>query len=194
MGQFNRQSNEEREYDRFREEASEELAERGFDEQEAGKEEHRYKSSVDWYELPETIELHIEPTKLRDLMEEAWEKAGSGHALYRETGMSENAIYYVMSGEREVIEIGTLKKLLDYLEIPYNEMDQYIIGIGGGGDQIRGPKLPFDFNSEEGAIVIAAALKDGCLFKGNYVGFLYANKDEENIDRVKRAGKRSLGK
>ncbi|MEM2945324.1 MAG: hypothetical protein QXZ17_10680 [Nitrososphaerota archaeon] len=203
MGQFNRQLNAEREYDTLSKEYSEKLAERGFidafvelrEHEEVG-EYHHIKVTINWDELPDNLIVHLEPGVLQNLVEEATRKAGSVPALEKELSIQHSNIYKIRKG-RDTISIGILKSLLDYLKIPRKKMNEHIVGIGGKRkpDQIIKPRLPFDFNSEEGAIVIAAALKDGSLCESDRThAFLYANRDKESIKRVKEAIEKVFGK
>jgi len=202
MGQFNRQLNAEREYDTFSREHSEELAEKGFIDvleelrEREVEEHHHFKATINWDELSNSLIVHLEPGILQDLIEEATRKAGSIPTLEKELNVEHSIIYKMRKG-RDTISIGILRSLLDYLEMPHEEMNKYIVGIGGKRkpDQIIEPILPFDFNSEEGAMVIAAALKDGSLCESDMThAFMYANKDEGNVKRVKEAVEKVFGK
>lgn len=111
--------------------------------------------------------------------------------------MSEPFLRSITYGDKDTITVGKLKELLDVAGIPHKEMDNFIYGIGSPGSlyAISNPRLPFDFNSEAGAIVLAAALKDGTLQDRGEQGcwFAYYNKDKKNKDRVKEAVRKVFG-
>lgn len=223
MGQYSHQSNEERAYGRLREELSEKLIEReeaeeleksckGLEEgseiseviksrkgevetrSEEKSEMLNVKVRVDWYDLNYYEILHLKHGVLQKLVEEGIKKAGTKTKLIHETGISQPNLHEILNKERETITVCHLKDLLDFLEIPYKDIDQYIIGIGSRSnpDSIKYPLLPFNFSTPEGAMLIAAALKDGCISKTSHY-LRYANKDKENIERVEEAIKKVFG-
>lgn len=53
------------------------------------------------------------------------------------------------------------------------------------GHKIENPKLPFDFCTTDGAIILASALHDGCITKRCHFG--YYNKDAELVKTLKSA-------
>lgn len=177
------------------EEKAEEVAEGGGpperpEEEAAAGEEGPHRFTVDWYELPDGVALRVDKGKLQELIREARGKAGGANAL--RSIIHERTQVDILKGKQDVVWVRKLKELLDFLGIPYNEMDAYIKGIGSQKypDVISKPRLSFNFNSKEGAIVLAAALKDGHI---NRRLFNYTNKDRGNIERVEEAVRKVFG-
>lgn len=87
--------------------------------------------------------------------------------------------------------------MLDIVGMPHDEMDAFIYCVGGPENPyaIDNPHLPFNFDSEVGAIVLAAAMKDGTLHKNEQKDYwlAYYNKDEENRERVREAMRKVFG-
>jgi hypothetical protein len=72
------------------------------------------------------------------------------------------------------------------------ELEMNIKSISSrAGHKISNPKLPFDFNTKEGATIIASALHDGCITKTYH--FAYFNKDEVLVNRLKAAVRSVIG-
>jgi hypothetical protein len=72
------------------------------------------------------------------------------------------------------------------------ELEKNVKSISSrAGHKIFNPKLPFNFNTQEGAVIIASALHDGCITKTHH--FVYFNKDEVLINRLKAAVRSVIG-
>jgi len=199
MGQYSSEHNAERRYERLGESLEEESLIDALEEPREHREieEHYVKSTVDWYELPDTVILYVDRDELVGVVKEARDIVGIT-GLGKENVMSGPDQREILYEGRDTITVGKLKALLDIVGIPYDEMDSLILCIGRQGDPyaINNPHLPFDFNSEAGAIVLAAALKDGTLHKEEEprgYWFAYYNKNEKNRERVKEAVRKVFG-
>jgi hypothetical protein len=190
MGQYSSEHNAERRYERLSENPREESLIDAL-------EKHYVKSTVDWDELPDKVMLYIDHDELTSLIESVRDIMGP-MGLEKEGIMSGPAQRELLYGGRDTITVGKLKALLDIVGIPHYEMNHFIYAIGEPYNPyaINNPRLPFNFDSEAGAILLAAALKDGTIheskkFRGYW--FAYYNKNEENRERVKEAMRRVFG-
>lgn len=198
MGQYSSERNAERRRERL----SESLGEASFVDvleelrEHREIEEHYVKSTVDWDELPDTLTLYVDHYELARIVNEARDIVGP-EELERDGIVSGSIQQEIVYGDKDTITVGKLKVLLDIVGIPRDEMDNFIYVIGDPESPyaINNPRLPFNFNSEAGAIVLAAALKDGTLHKKEKKGywFAYYNKDEKNRERVKEAVRKVFG-
>jgi hypothetical protein len=116
-------------------------------------------------------------------MQRCINKAGSVAELSRQIGLSKSTLFNYNS---EIgLEIGNLKKILDFLEINYDRINPKIQKISWNQTF-----LDLDFNSSEMAIILAASLADGHI---NKTHFMYKNKNPELIDRVELFAKKVFG-
>ncbi|MBO3798593.1 MAG: hypothetical protein QXO47_04210 [Thermoproteota archaeon] len=180
MGQYSRRRNAERIYERARRELSRETS-------------RKAKSRVNWDDLSGHELLTLRHEVLQELVKEGVKKAGSRKKLERQTNITKRAIKEILEEGRDTIAVKTLERLLDFLNEPYDSVNKDIIAIGGSRnpDAIKNPRLPFDFNTPQGATIIAAALKDGWIDTQHR--FRYANLDERNKKRVKEAVRAVFG-
>jgi len=199
MGQYSSEHNAERRYERLSESLGEESLIDALEEFRERREieEHYVKSTVDWDELPDTVIVYVDRDELVELVKEARGIVGITE-LGKESIMSGLDQRKILYGGRDTITVGKLKALLDIVGLPHDEMDSFIYCVGRQGDPyaINNPRLPFNFDSKEGAIVLAAALKDGTLHmeeepRGYW--FAYYNKNEKNRERVKEAVRKVFG-
>lgn len=155
---------------------------------------HEAKVRIDWSDLGHYERLNLRYGVLQKLVKEGIKKVGTKTELAREVGLPWATLHNILSGKRNIISVGNFKDLLDFLGVPYEDMNRQIIGMGGPShpDSIKDPHLPFNFGTPEGATLIAAALKDGCISESGHY-FRYTNKDEENIERIKKAVKKVFG-
>jgi len=81
--------------------------------------------------------------------------------------------------------VGPLKKLLTFLNIQFIKVQKNIVEISW----IKNPNLPFNFNTEEGAILIGAFLSDGT----NTSRVMYKNSDMKMLEKVETSARKLLG-
>ena len=149
-------------------------------------------SITHWYHLWGTLVLKFEPGLLQEFEGEALSRAGSLNELGRKLEWDPRSIAAVRDG-RDTITIDKLKRLLDFLDKPYDSVEKNIIGIGSKrGIVIRNPKLPFNLNTTAGARVIAASLKDGGINVAHHY-FQYTNYDRAKRDKVTEAVRAVFG-
>jgi hypothetical protein len=84
------------------------------------------------------------------------------------------------------LSVGLLKKILNILHIPYDKAEPFVTEISW----IKNPKLPFNLNTKEAAILSAAILGDG----SNTTRVMYKNTNPELIKRVETSAKKLFGR
>ena len=158
-------------------------------------------SLTEWWDFGENQLITLKEGMLRYLIVEAKKlyptklaPKGSITKLAEKSGIDSSILCRAMNQEDYTMTVKNLEKLLNTLRIPYREITPYIKSIGGGGfkESITHPKLPFDLYNEDGAILIAAGLKDGHIRKDR-TSFEYINYNNENVQRIIESAKRIFG-
>lgn len=135
-----------------------------------------------WFYEPERVRVKLNE-KYRLLLFNKLEKFGGPHALSRKIGCSPATICNYFKGLG--LSVGFLKKILDNLKIPYEEIEPLITEISW----VRNPKLPFNLDTVEISSLSAAILGDG----SNTTRLMYKNTRSELIKKVEIAAKKVFG-
>ena len=136
-----------------------------------------------WFYEPNSVRVKINK-KYRLLLFNRLEKLGGPHALSRKIGCSPATICHYFKGLG--LSVGFLKKILNVLKIPYEEIEPLITEISW----IKNPKLPFNLDTAEASLLSAAVLGDG----SNTARPMYKNTRDELIERVENSAKKVFGK
>jgi len=136
-----------------------------------------------WNNEPDGVGIKLSDNYLNYLINKSVIKAGSFTELSRQTGISKASLFNYNNCIG--LNIGNLKKILNFLGINYNRINHRIKRIGW--NQYH---LDIDFNSLEMATILAASLADGHINKSH---FMYKNKNPELINKVALAIKSIFG-
>ncbi|MBW2990833.1 hypothetical protein KY348_03945, partial [Candidatus Woesearchaeota archaeon] len=118
-----------------------------------------------------------------DLLEELIVRSKTVVNASRLSSISVSVLERLFRGETRRIRIDFLLKIITLLELPLKEVEKNITWIGASGSQgIINPKLPFDFNSRQGARFLAAICNEGWISDGAY----YSNSCKELRASVKK--------
>jgi hypothetical protein len=108
--------------------------------------------------------------------------SGSIANASRLTKISKSALGRFFRKEKIKIRIDFVLKIINFLRISLEDLEKNIIWIGANNSEgINKPKLPFDFNSREGARFLAAICNDGWISDGAY----YSNTSQSLRDSVR---------
>jgi hypothetical protein len=77
-------------------------------------------------------------------------------------------------------------------KITKKDIQNNVVRIGGHQSEIKNPKIPFNFNSVDGAKIIAACLHDGGI-KTKSLIFFYTNKNKEKRKEIFNSVKNVFG-
>ncbi|MBU0958582.1 MAG: hypothetical protein KKB31_01425 [Nanoarchaeota archaeon] len=136
-----------------------------------------------WYDEPNFISIKIDDNYLKSLIDRCIKKAKTIENLSKITKISKASIHNYKN--RSGMNIKNIKIILDFLNIKYDRINQYIEKIGWNNTN---PEIYL--GSDEIAIILAASLADGHL---NQSHFMYKNKNEELINRIKKCVKKVFG-
>jgi hypothetical protein len=139
--------------------------------------------SYHWFYEPNRVRIKLNE-KYRLFLINKLKKLGGPHSLSRKIGCSPATICHYFKGLG--LSIGFLKKILDILQISYGKIEPFITEISW----IKNPKLPFNLNARETAILSAAILGDG----SNTTRLMYKNTTPELIEKVELSAKKLFGK
>jgi DNA-binding Xre family transcriptional regulator len=120
---------------------------------------------INWYQLKDREYLTLKRGLLKKLIELGAKKAGNLNKLKKILKVSELMVYYGAKGKTETITVKNLRKLLSYLEIPYDKLNSKIVEIKKGKKaSIKNPKFPINLLIPDTGFIIGAIVSDGCLY------------------------------
>lgn len=136
------------------------------------------KTTIHWYDLYEGHSISVQDEFLNSLMKTAINKAGSMSALSRKIGIPRKIVSNILN-QKFNPKIGTLIKVVSYLNYSPNEIDKELIEVSN-----LKPKLPFELHSKEGVEIRAAFLSDGHVDKSPTAGPQYCACEIESHERL----------
>ncbi|MBU1644296.1 MAG: hypothetical protein KKA62_01170 [Nanoarchaeota archaeon] len=121
---------------------------------------------TNWYHLKDSFLLELKDDLLSKIINKAKSKADNLFHLSKELNLSCTSFYnYVNKGEIKMISVMKLKKLLDYLDIDYNYVNDKIIGTRKGKVMsIENPRFPINLANPDGAYLLGLIVSDGCIY------------------------------
>lgn len=142
-----------------------------------------------WFQLKDNFLLKLKSKLLESLIKKAIKKSGNMNRLCRVIKMSYPTFYnFINKKEIKMISVKKLKRLLDYLDIPYESLNcrtEYT--KKGKKVSIKNPKFPIDLSGLEGASLLGAIVSDGCIYidkkSRNKIRTKYSSGEEESINR-----------
>lgn len=139
---------------------------------------------VNLSDLPEKIHVILNPRFRDKLMKEFMKIARTKYRANKMTGISRTTLNRMIKNKNGRIKIDFLlriARLINKKEFSLNEIEKRIAWVGHSNSQgIINPKLPFNFNSREGARFLAAICNEGWISAGAY----YSNSSQELRDSV----------
>lgn len=118
---------------------------------------------INWYQLKDREYLTLEKDLLYQLVKKAVEKAGNLNKL-RKTIKVGATLYQALKKKTETISVKNFRKILFYLNIPYEKFNDKIVEIKKGKRaSIKNPKFPINLLRPEAGSLIGALVSDGCI-------------------------------
>jgi len=154
-----------------------------------------YTGVVHIWDLPEELvfidlEQNFKKEFLKSLKGNlSWEKLASYSRI------SHKKLEHFIEGHRT--SLGVIWKLLEFSKnnenkITKEDIEKNVIRIGGHQSEIKDPKLPFNFNSLDGAKIIAACLHDGGIRNKSFL-FFYTNENSKKRKEIFNSVKNVFG-
>jgi len=118
-----------------------------------------------WFQLKDASLLKLKGNLLDILLARAVKKARNLYKLCKALKMSSPTFYIFRKNKVEMISVKKLRRLLDYLGIPYIKINDNIEYTKKGLQiSIKNPKFPIDLNSKYGSSLLGALVSDGCIY------------------------------
>ena len=135
---------------------------------------------TNWFQLKGSFIFELKDNLLKELVLKGADKAGNLNKLSKELSFSCPTFYNLINGKGvEMISVLKLKRLLDYLKIDYNYINDKIkMTKKGSKISINNPKFPINLNNKYGAYLLGLIVSDGCI---------YVDKKSRNMIRTKYA-------
>ncbi len=134
------------------------------------------KTTIHWWELYNGHFIKIESSLQKKIFGDALDRCdGSFTLLGKKLGISRRTISSCSKLQRSS-NIFTIKKIANYINFPFLEIEKYIINIGKSHFE---PKLPFKLHNIEGAEIRAAFLSDGHIPVGPTISPIYSAFEKE---------------
>jgi intein/homing endonuclease len=116
---------------------------------------------TNWYQLKDYEYLILKRNVLKKIVKRCIQKAGNIRKLTKVIKIGAPLIYRVLKGKNG-ISVKNLRKLLYYLQIPYDEINDKIVEIKKGKRaSIKNPKFPINLLLPEAATIIGFLVSDG---------------------------------
>ena len=139
-----------------------------------------------WSEMHDLTLLELKRGLVLKLIIQAKEKAGNLNRVCLKTGLTYPSLYNFINGKHKLISVYKLKKILTFLDLPYEFVNDEISEVRKGAiPSIISPKFPIDLTTREGAYLIGNILSDGTVYKDkksrNVLRTKYSSSDPEQI-------------
>ncbi|MFA6461305.1 MAG: hypothetical protein WCV90_03490 [Candidatus Woesearchaeota archaeon] len=151
---------------------------------------NKVKTIVHWYDLYDKHYLKLEKAFQKELFQSAVKKAGGFSELGRKLNIGRKTISGCSKSLRNP-QIVTLKRVVEYLNIPPQEINSKIISLGKYRE--FKPMFPFNLHNCEGAEIRAAFLSDGHIDKNPIKPPQYCAYEKELHERLIRLCQKVFG-
>lgn len=139
------------------------------------------KHIVHFWEVPHKNYISLKKEFLDKFTTKLWKY--SQNKVKSLTGVTNSVVGRIRRKERKTIRIDQILKLNKLTKFNLEEIEQNIIWMGAPNSQgIINPKLPFNFNSRQGARFLVAIYNEGWISDGAY----YSNLSQELRNSVKK--------
>ncbi|MBL7051454.1 MAG: hypothetical protein ISS01_00015 [Nanoarchaeota archaeon] len=145
-----------------------------------------------WYHLRDNCLLKVKKEERIILLEKGIKKSGNLNLLASELGFSSPSFYNLYNHKIELISVKKLKKLLSFLDLNYNSINEKIVEIRKGNiASIKNPILPFNVYSVDFAYLLGCVVSDGTIYidkkSRNVLRLKYSSNDNESISMFEKA-------
>ena len=143
-----------------------------------------YKTEINWYDLKDYEIIYLNGDTIKGLINQGISKAGSLSKLSIKINSGQ---FYNILKDNEGISIKILKKLVKYIGVDFNSINNKIVEIRKGNKaSIKNPIFPINLQNYNMGYLIGHLMSDGCLYKDNsrkdLIRTKYCNDDKEGID------------
>lgn len=148
---------------------------------------------TNWYDLKDSFLLELKDNLLEQLIHKGKKKAGNLNLLCKELNFSAPTFYNLVNKKGvKMVSILKLKRLLDYLNISYNYINDKIkMTKKGKVISITNPIFPIDLNNKWGAYLLGLIVSDGCIYVDkkarNQIRTKYAAGEEQSAENFIQA-------
>lgn len=149
------------------------------------------KTELNWYDLKDKEYFYLKKNILNQLVCEGVDKAGSLSKLC--INLKSNYFYTSLRRGKKGISLKTLKKLLNYINMDYNILNNNFAEIRRGNKpSIKNPNFPINLLNINMGSILGHVVSDGCLYydksRKNLIRTKYCSPDEQVvvsfIDRI----------
>jgi len=144
-----------------------------------------------WFQLKDNFLLKLNNNLLDGLVKKAIRKAGNTNQLCKKLDLSHPSFTYLKSGKIKMVSVKKIKKILEYLDIPFSKLNYEIEYTKKGRIiSIKKPNFPFKLSCKEGVEVLGHIVSDGCLYidkkARNVIRTKYCSDQRSQIDNFKK--------
>jgi len=152
-----------------------------------------------WFQLKDSFLLKLKDNLLNEFLNKAIKNAGNLNKLCKYLDMSSPTFYNLTKNRIKMVSVKKLRRLLDYLNISYLNINNKIEYTKKGPQiSIENPKFPIDLNSKCGASLLGAIVSDGCIYVDKkargVIRTKYSTSEEESISHFIDSINRTYGK
>lgn len=152
-----------------------------------------------WFQLKYSFLLKLRGNLLKDIIHKAIENAGNLNILCKIIKFSYPTFCYFKQGKIKMISVKKLRKLLNYLEIKYSNLNKKIEYTKKGNKiSIKYPKFPINLFTIEGALLLGMIVSDGCIYidkkARNKLRTKYSSGEIESIEKFQNIINKIYGK
>ncbi len=143
---------------------------------------------TNWYDFKDSFLLELKDDLLKTLINLGKKKAGNLNLLCKDLNLSAPTFYNLINKKGvKMVSILKLKKLSNYLNIPYNHINDKIkMTKKGKVISIVNPKFPISLNNKWGAYLLGLIVSDGCIYVDkkarNQIRTKYAAGEEQSAE------------
>lgn len=140
-------------------------------------------TKINWYDLKDYVYLYLKKEALKELIRQGIRKAGSLSKLC--INLNSMHFYAILKSDKGT-SVKNLKKLLSYIDVSHNFVDDKISEIRRGKKySIKNPKFPIDLQNSKMGSLLGHIVSDGCLYydnsRKNFIRTKYCSDDKQGL-------------
>lgn len=141
---------------------------------------------TNWFQLGENFLLKLRGNTLKELVQKGIDKSGNVSLLSKKLDMSSPTFYSFVGCKVTMISVKKLRRLLDYLQIRYDSLNDFIEYTKKGYKiSINHTKFPFNLNNGHAASILGNVVSDGCVYidkkARSVIRTKYSTNEDESI-------------